>query len=146
MFLARDAFQGKFHFKNVLVIAFSIFCFGISALGIFYLSALHGCCLIVLAESGAGRVILLLYYLIFIQKIQKYLLLLHHYASLHFAFCMVLALGLLREVLVRLSYRNGCICHLKKILHFTQQHALFFIRHNAFALIVRCAFYFMFAS
>ena len=30
-------------FKNVLVIAFSIFCFGISALDFFYLSALLEC-------------------------------------------------------------------------------------------------------
>ena len=108
----------QFFFKNVLVIAFSIFCFGISALGLFYLSALCGFFLIVLAESGGGRIILLLYYLIFIQK-SKIFASLHHYASLHFAFCMVLALGFLREVLVRISYRNDCICHLKKIFHFT---------------------------
>ena len=61
-------------FLNILFIAFSIFCFGISALGLFYLSALREYGLIVLAESGASRVILFLYYLIFIQKIQKYLL------------------------------------------------------------------------
>ena len=61
-------------FLNVLVIAFSIFCFGISALGLFYLGALLGCCLIVLQESGGGRVIPLLHYLILIQKIQKYFL------------------------------------------------------------------------
>ena len=61
-------------FLNVLVIAFSIFCFGISVLGLFYLGALLGCFLIVLAESGGGRVILLLHYLILIQKIQKKLL------------------------------------------------------------------------
>ena len=98
--------------KNVLVIAFFIFCFGISALGLFYLSALLGSCLIVVAESEGGRVILLLYYLIY-SKNPKIFASLHHYA-LHFAFCMVLALGLLREVLVKLSYRNDCICHLKR--------------------------------
>ena len=103
----RRFFRVKF-LKNVLVIAFSIFCFGISALCLFYLSALCGCCLIVLAESGGGRVILLLYYLILIQKIQKYLL----FSSLCIiVFCMVLALGLLGEVLVRFSYRNDCILH-----------------------------------
>ena len=58
-FLPETLFSLKF-FENVLVIAFSIFCFGISALGLFYLSALRGCSLIVLAESGGGRVILLL--------------------------------------------------------------------------------------
>ena len=83
LFLTRDDFWFDF-FKNVLVIAFSIFCFGISALGIFYLSALRGCCLIVFEESGGGRVTILMYYLILVQKKQKYLL----FASLcilHFA-------------------------------------------------------------
>ena len=61
-------------FENVLVISFSIFSFGISALGLFYLSSLLGCCLIVLAESGGGRVIIFLSYLILIQKIKKYFL------------------------------------------------------------------------
>ena len=46
--------------KNVLVIAFSIFCFGISALDLFYLSTLCECCLSVFAESGGSRIILLL--------------------------------------------------------------------------------------
>ena len=87
---------------------------GISALGLFYLSALLGCCLLVLIESRGCRVILLLYYLILIQKITKIFASLHHYASLDFAFCMVLALGLLGKVLVRISYRNGCFCHLKE--------------------------------
>ena len=53
-------FRVNFFFKNVLVIAFSIFCFGISALDFFYLSTLRECCLIVLAESGGGRIILFL--------------------------------------------------------------------------------------
>ena len=44
-------------FLNVIVIAFSIFSFRISALGLFYLGALLGCCLMVLADSGGGRVI-----------------------------------------------------------------------------------------
>ena len=77
----------KFLFlKNFLDIAFSIFCFGISALEFFYLSTLCKCYLIVLAESGGGRIILLLCYLIFIQKIQKYLLLcIVMHCTLHFA-------------------------------------------------------------
>ena len=72
---------------NVLVIAFSIFCFGISALGLFYLGALLGCCLIVLAEFGGGRVIILLHYLILIQKIQKKIAfcIIMHFCILHFA-------------------------------------------------------------
>ena len=117
LFLTRDTFQFEF-FKNVLVIAFSIFCFGISALGLFYLGALLGCCLIVLAESGGGRVILFLYYLILIQKIKKIFSSSHHYTLLHIAFCMVLALGFLEEVLVIFSYRNDCIFHLKENFSF----------------------------
>ena len=113
LFLTKDAFQFEF-FKNVLVIAFSIFCFGISALGLFCISDLRECCLIVLAESGDGRVILLLYYLILTQKITKIFASSHHYASLHLGFCMILALGLLREVLVIFSYRNDYIFHLKE--------------------------------
>ena len=79
-------------FENVLVISFSIFCFGISALGFFYLSAFLGCYLIVLAESGSCRVILFLYYLILIQKIQKncFFCIIMHCCIV--AFCMVLAL------------------------------------------------------
>ena len=42
----------RIFFLNVLVIAFYIFCFGISALGLFLLNALHGCFLIVLACIG----------------------------------------------------------------------------------------------
>ena len=60
LFLTRDAFEFEF-FENVLVIAFSIFCFGISALGFFYLGALLGCCLTMLVDSGGCGVILLLF-------------------------------------------------------------------------------------
>ena len=67
-----------------------------------------------LAESGGGRVILLLHYIILIQKNTKIFAFLHHDAFLHFAFCMVLALGLLGIILVRFSYRNDCIFHLKE--------------------------------
>ena len=53
-------FRVNFFFKNVLVIAFSIFCFGIRALDLFYLSNLLECCLIVLAMSGSCRIIILI--------------------------------------------------------------------------------------
>ena len=56
----RHFFRVNFFFKNVLVIAFSIFCFGISALDFFYLSTLLECRLYVLAEFGGCRTILLL--------------------------------------------------------------------------------------
>ena len=140
MFLTRDFyFRVNFFFKNFFVIVFSIFCFGISALDFFYLSALLECFLSVLAESGGCRIILLLLYLILFQKIQKYLLTILH-CIFHFAqYLHQICFG----VLVRISYRKACIYHSKKIMHFTQQHTLFFHGHNAFALIVRCAFCFM---
>ena len=53
-------FRVNLFFKNVLFIAFTIFCFGISALDFFYLSNLRECCLIVLADSGDSRIIILL--------------------------------------------------------------------------------------
>ena len=56
----RHFFRVDFFFKNVLVIVFSIFRFGISALDFFYLSTLCECCLSVLAESRGSRIILLL--------------------------------------------------------------------------------------
>ena len=69
--------------------AFFIFCFGISALDLFYLSYLLECCLSVLAESRGCRIILLLSKN---PKIFAY----HH--ALHFAFCIVLALDLLWSI------------------------------------------------
>ena len=65
-------------FENVLVISFSTFCLGISALGLFYLGALLGCCLWVVVESEGGKVIFLLF-ISFNSKIQK-----------HFYFCIVM--------------------------------------------------------
>ena len=133
--MTKDAFSFEF-FKNVVVIAFYIFCFGISALGLFCLSALRGCYLIVLADFGDGRVILLLYYLILIQKITKIFASLHHYASLHFAFCIVLALGLLREVLVIFSYRNDCIFHLKE--NFAFHIVAYLVFHSTQCICIDC--------
>ena len=102
--------------KNVLVVSFSIFCFGVSALGLFYLGDFLGCCLVVLVESEGCRFILfLLSHLI--QKIQKHLL----FASL----CIVCILHLhgtwIRfawRILVIFSYRNDYIFIWRKILHF----------------------------
>ena len=71
----RHFFRVNFFFKNVLVIAFSIFCFGISALDLFYF-----------------RIILFLFISHFISKNPK--IFNYHYA-LHLAFCIVLALDLL---------------------------------------------------
>ena len=63
--------------------------FGISALGLFYLGAFLGCCLIVLAESGGCRVILLLF-ISFNSKNTKtfsFCIIMH---CLHFAFAWYL--------------------------------------------------------
>ena len=91
----RRFFRVIFFFKNVLVIAFSIFCFEISALDLFYLSALLECCLSVLAEFGDCRIILLLFISHFISKNPK--IFAYHYA-LDFSFCIVLALDLLWSI------------------------------------------------
>ena len=95
-FVTRDIFfRVNLFFKNVLVIAFSIFCFGISALDYFYLSGLLECCLSVLAEFGGCRIIILLFISHFIAKNPK-IFAYHH--ALHFAFCIVLALDLLWSI------------------------------------------------
>ena len=141
MFLTRYVFFGvKFLFqKNVLVIVFSIFCFVISALDLFYLINLLECYLIVLAESGGCRTILLLQYLIFISKNKK---IFDYHSALHLAFCIVLALDLLWSISqdfiqesLHLSFEEYCAFH---VVAYRVFHG-----HNAFALIVRCAFYFM---
>ena len=79
----RRFFRVNFFFlKNVLVIAFSIFCFGISALDLFYLIYLLECYLSVLAESEGCRIILFLFISHFISKNPK-IFAYHH--ALHFA-------------------------------------------------------------
>ena len=77
--------------------SFFPFCFGISALGIFYLGALLSYFLWVIAGSGSCRVCYFFLYLIYFKK-YKNIFLLHTYAFLHFCTCMVLALGFLIEL------------------------------------------------
>ena len=125
-----------------LSLHFSIFCFEISGLDLFYLSTLCECCLSVLAESGGSRIILLLQYLIFVSKNPKIFAYLHHYA-LHFCILHGTCTRFCFEVLVRISYRNDYTYHLNKKFAFHVVAYPFFIGHNAFALIVRCAFCFM---
>ena len=88
----RFIFRLNFFFKKVLVMAFSIFCFGISALDFFYLSDLLECCLTVLVESKGHRIILFLFASLLFSKNPKTFV--DHHA-LHFALCIVLALDLL---------------------------------------------------
>ena len=65
--------------------------FEISALELFYLSALLECFLCVLAESEGGRVILLLFSSLIFSKNPKTFA---YHNALHFALCIVLALDL----------------------------------------------------
>ena len=65
--------------------------FEISALELFYLSALLECCLGVLAESRGRRIILFLFASLLFSKNPK-IFAYHH--ALHFALCIVLALDL----------------------------------------------------
>ena len=94
--------------KMFLSFHFLFFVFEISALGIFFLSTLLGCCLWVVAESEGCRVIFFLF-ISFNSKIQKKNCFLHSYALFAFCTSMVLALGFLGEFLVIFSYRNDCI-------------------------------------
>ena len=91
----RRVFRLNFFFKEGSCHGIFYFLFGISALDLFYLSALLGCCLSVLVESGGCRIILLLLYLIFISKNPK-IFAYHH--ALHLEFCVVLALDLLWSI------------------------------------------------
>ena len=65
--------------------------FEISALELFYLSAFLGCCLCVLADSGGGRIILLLFASLIFSKNPKTFA---YHNALHFSLCIVLALDL----------------------------------------------------
>ena len=69
--------------------AFFDFLFEISALEFFYLIALLGCCLCVLAESRGRRIILFLFVSLLFSKNPKTFA--YHHA-LHIALCIVLAL------------------------------------------------------
>ena len=75
------------------------------------------------------------------QKDPKIFAYLHHYAF-HFCIWHGICTRFLFQVLVRTSYRNDCTYHLKKFFAFHVVPYPIFIGHNAFALIVRCAFYF----
>ena len=69
--------------------AFSIFLFEISALEVFYLSALLECYLCVLAESRGLRIIIFLFASHVISKYPKTFA---YHNGLHFHFCILLAL------------------------------------------------------
>ena len=120
-----------------LSLHFSIFCFGISALDLFYLSTLLECACRV--SGGGCRAIILLLYLIFISKNTK-IFSYHH--ALHLAFFIVLALDLIWSISqdfiqesLHLSFEENCAFH---VVSYPVFHG-----HNAFSLIIRCAFCFM---
>ena len=137
----RFFFSLNFFFQESSCHGIFDFLFEISALEYFYLSALLECCLCMLAESGVGRIILLLFISLYFQKIQKYLLIIMH-CILHFALYLH-QIQICFQVIVRTSYREICIRHLKKKLCIHVVRIPCFHGHNAFALIVRCSFYFL---
>ena len=117
------------------------FLFEISALESFYLSTLLECCLCVLAESGVGRIILLLIVSLYFQKNKK--IFASHYA-LHYALCIVFALDLdllwsNSQVFIQENLHSAFE---EKLCITRSTHTLFSWTH-AFAWIVRCAFYFL---
>ena len=124
----------------VLVIHLSIFCFEISALGLFYLGALLGCYLWVVAGYGGCRFISLLTYLIYCKK-YKNIFLLHTYASLAFCIGTVLALGFLTIIIVIFSYRNDCTYIWRKnIASHLVAYPIFHSTELHLALLDRCTY------
>ena len=121
--------------------AFSIFCLRLvhqsSFTLVIFLSAVWVC----LQSLGVVESFFCFMHLFYFQKIQKYLLIIMH-CILHFSFCIVLALDLLwsisqdfiQEILHSSFEEKLCISH---------SSIPCFHGHNAFALIVRCAFYFL---
>ena len=123
----------------VLVMAFSIFCLRLvhqsSFTLVLFLSAFWVC----LQSLGVIESFFCFLRLCYFQKIQKHLLIIMH-CILHFALYLhQICFG----VLVRTSYRKICIYHLKKNYAFHVVAYPIFMDTIIFALIVRCAFYFM---
>ena len=98
-----------------LSLHFRFFCFGISELDFFYLSALLECCLSVLAESEGCRIILLLFVSHFISKNPKTF---SYHHALHFAFLHCTCTRFSLEYYLGLHIKKYCIHHLKKICAF----------------------------
>ena len=107
--------------------------FDISALEFFYLIALLGCCLCVLAESRGRRIILFLFVSLLFSKNPKTFAYHHalHFASLHCT-CTRFAL----EYYLGLHIGKICIHHLKKKLCISRSSIPCLHGHNAFSLIV----------
>ena len=93
----------------------------------------------VLSESRGHRIILLLFVSHFISKNLK-IFAYHH--ALHFSFCIVLALYLLWNIsqdFIQESLHSS----FEEKMCISRSSIPSFHGHNAFALIVRCVFYFM---
>ena len=122
VFYQKHFFTLNFFFQESSCHGIFDFLFEISALESFYLSALMECCLCVLAESGVGRIILLLFASHFISKNPKTFA--YHHA-LHFAFCIVLALDLLWSISQDFIQGNLHSAFEEEIVHSRSTHTLF---------------------
>ena len=141
VFDQKHFFSLNFFFQESSCHGIFDFLFEIRALESFCLSALLECYSCVLAESRVVRIILLLFVSLYFQKIQKHLLIIMH-CILHFAQYLH-QIQICFGVIVRTSYREICIQHLKKKLCITRSMHTLFSWTPAFAWIVRFAFYFL---
>ena len=132
-------FQAKFFFKKVLVMAFSIFCLRLVHQSSFTLVLFSSAVCVCLKSLGVIESFFCFLHLILFQKIPKHLLIIMH-CILHF--CIVLALDLLwstSQDFIQESLHSS----FEEKLCISRSSIPCFHGHNAFALIVRCAFYFM---
>ena len=129
-------------FENVLVISFSTFCFEISALGLFYLGALLGCCLWVVAESEGCRVIFFAFISHLIQKYKNILL----FAYLCIAFILHWHSTCIRFgwwIIVKFSNSNDCnYIWRKNLASHVVAHPVFHSTHCTWHCLLGLHFYF----
>ena len=118
--------------------AFSIFCLRLVHQSYFTLVLRLDVVYVCLQSLGVVESFFCFLHLLYFQKIQKYLLIIM-YCILHFALYLH-QIQICFGVIVRTSYREICIQHLKKKLCIHVVCIPCFHGHNAFALIVRCAF------
>ena len=122
----------------VLVMAFFIFCLRLVHQSSFTLVLCLSVVCVCLQSLGVESFLFFLHLILF-QKIQKHLLIIMH-CILHF--CIVLALDLLwstSQDFIQESLHSS----FEEKLCISRSSIPYFHGHNAFALIVRCAFYFM---
>ena len=135
-------FQSKFVFyRKFLVMAFSIFCLRLVHQSSFTLVLCLDAVYVCLQSLRVVESFFFFLHLLYFQKIQKHLLIIMH-CILHFALYLH-QIQICFGVLVRTSYRKHLHSSFEEELCISRSSIPYFHGHNAFALIVRCAFYFL---